>query len=77
MSPRLMLLERVVYVGCGLDVEFMMVDGRVLMENRAMPGIDADRIIADANQAARNTYQRAGQLDLLVSHPHTWGHPRY
>lgn len=77
MSPRLMLLERVVYVGCGLDVEFMMVDGRVLMQDRAMPGLDADRIIADANRAARDTYQRAGQLDLLVSHPHTWGHVRY
>lgn len=77
MSPRRMLLERVVYVGCGLDVEFMMVDGRVLMQARATPSVDAEQIIADADQAAHDVYQRAGQLDLLVSHPHTWGHTRY
>ena len=77
MAPRLMLLERVVYVGSGLDVEFMMVDGRVLMAQRELPGIDIDRILAEANRAARDTYARAGQLDLLTSHPHTWGHVRY
>jgi cytosine/adenosine deaminase-related metal-dependent hydrolase len=77
MSPRLMLLERVVYVGSGLDVEFMMVDGRILMHNREIQEVDIDQIIADANQVARDTYARAGQLDKLASHPHAWGHVRY
>lgn len=77
MGPRFMPLERVVYVGSGLDVEFMMVDGKTLMRDRRIENIDIDTILDDADRAAHATYERAGMLDKLVSHPNTWGHVRY
>ena len=77
MGPRYMPLERVIYVGSGLDVEFMMVDGKILKRDHHIVGIDIDTILDDADLAAHTTYQRAGLLDRLASHPHTWGHVRY
>jgi cytosine/adenosine deaminase-related metal-dependent hydrolase len=77
MAPRLMLLQRLVSVASGLDVEFVMVDGRVLMRDRQVVGVDVDRILDDADRAARDTFNRAGIEDELGSHPNTWGHVRY
>ncbi len=77
MGPRFMPLERVVYVGSGLDVEFMMVDGQVLKQDHQIVGLDIDTILDDADRAARQTYERAGMLDRLASHPTTWGNTRY
>ncbi|MEZ4523154.1 MAG: amidohydrolase family protein [Thermomicrobiales bacterium] len=77
MGPRFMPLERVIYVGSGLDVEFMMVDGKVLKQDHQIVGIDVDTILDDADRAARTTYERAGMLDRAVSHSSTWGNVRY
>jgi 5-methylthioadenosine/S-adenosylhomocysteine deaminase len=75
--PRLMLPQRLVYVGSGLDVEFMMVEGRVLMEDRRYDWIDVDRILDDAHAAAMASFERAGVLDALEQHPNEWGQVRY
>lgn len=77
MGPRFMPLERVIYVGSGLDVEFMMVDGQTLKRDGRILVGDVDAILDDADRAARSTYERAGMLDRQVSHPNTWGHVRY
>jgi 5-methylthioadenosine/S-adenosylhomocysteine deaminase len=77
MAPRFMLLQRVVNVACGLDVEFVMVGGRILMNERTIPGVDAERIIEDANRAAESAYKRAGAERYLGLHPDTWRQVRY
>ena len=77
MSPRAMPLERVIYVGSGLDVEFMMVDGKILKRDHQILDIDVDTILDDADRAARAAYERAGVLNRLSSHPNTWGQVRY
>ena len=77
MGPRLMPLERVVYVGSGLDVDFMMVDGKVLKRDHRILNADTDTILDDADRAARITYERAGMADRLASHANTWRHVRY
>ncbi|CAN5826195.1 amidohydrolase family protein [soil metagenome] len=77
MGPRYMPLERVVYVGSGLDVEFMMVDGRILKQDHQIVDVNTEQILDDADRAARMTYERAGMLDRLASHPNTWGRTRY
>jgi cytosine/adenosine deaminase-related metal-dependent hydrolase len=77
MGPRFMPLERVIHVGSGLDVEFMMVDGKILKRDGRTLEIDIETILDAADRAAHDTYQRAGMLDLLGSHPNTWGHARY
>jgi 5-methylthioadenosine/S-adenosylhomocysteine deaminase len=77
MYPRLMLPQRLIHVGSGLDVEFIMVDGRVLMQGRRYDWIDVDRILDDAQRAAMASFERAGILGSLEQHPREWGHVRY
>lgn len=77
MSPRMMLPQRLVFVGSGLDVEFMMVDGRVLMQDRRYDWVDVDTILNDAQRAAEESFARAGILDALEEHPREWGEVRY
>jgi 5-methylthioadenosine/S-adenosylhomocysteine deaminase len=77
MSPRLMIPQRLVFVGSGLDVEFMMVDGLVLMQDRAYDWIDVDTILDDAQRSAEECFDRAGVLDALLEHPREWSEVRY
>jgi 5-methylthioadenosine/S-adenosylhomocysteine deaminase len=77
MYPRKMLPQRLVFVGSGVDVEFMMVDGRILMQNRTYDWIDVDTILDDAQRVAEETFERAGVLDALREHPREWGEVRY
>ena len=77
MYPRLMLPQRLVYVGSGLDVEFVMVDGKVLMENRDFSNIDVDSILDDAQTAAMATLERAGRMDVIKVPENMWRKVRY
>lgn len=77
MYPRLMIPQRIVYVGSGLDVEFVMVDGKVLMENRSFAHIDVDKILDDAQQAVMATLKRADRLGSLDQPANMWGSVRY
>lgn len=77
MGPRFMPLERVVFVGGGLDVESVMVDGKILKRDHQILGVDVVTILDDADRAARMAYERAGLLDRAASHPSTWGNVRY
>lgn len=77
MSPRLMIPQRLVYVGSGLDVEFVMVDGSVLMKNRSFEHIDVDQILDDAQRAVTATIERAGRRDSLEQPKNMWGSVRY
>lgn len=77
MSPRLMIPQRVVYVACGLDVTFVMVDGRPLMRNRVIQDVDIDTILDDADRAARDTFARAGVAHALEQPANLWRSVRY
>lgn len=77
MQPRALLPERVAYVGSGLDVALVMVDGNVLGRDREFDGYDVEEILADANRAFEATIDRAGAHEYVRSHPHTWRSTRY
>lgn len=77
MQPRAMLPERVAYVGSGLDVTFVMVDGRVLGRDGRFDGYDAERVLADANRAFEAAIDRADAHDSVREHPNTWRSTRY
>lgn len=77
MYPRLMIPQRVVYVGSGLDVEFVMVDGKVLREHGSFTGVDVEAILENAHAAAVATIERAGRLDVLRQPANMWGAVRY
>lgn len=77
MYPRLLIPQRVVFVGSGLDVEFIMVDGNILMEQRNLKGVDVERILDDAHRAAVNTINRAGREEVVMEPTNMWGAVRY
>ena len=49
-----------VYSCTGRDVEMVVVDGIVLVENRALVGVDEDVIIEDAKKSIKGIRKRAG-----------------
>lgn len=77
LRPRFGLVPRIVHFGTGLDTEFMMVDGTILYEDRSFDDIDVERILRDADEAARAAIDRAGREDALQPHRETWGSSRY
>jgi len=54
-----------------------MVDGNVLLADGTVAGIATEEILANADETARETFERAGLLDALDSHPNTWNSVRY
>ena len=54
-------------VDCGVadDVELVMVDGRVLMENRQIPGVDLEALRREAQAAAEQFWARVPEWDPL------------
>ncbi|MFB6212189.1 MAG: amidohydrolase family protein [Halobacteriales archaeon] len=77
MHPRAMLPERIVYVGSGLDVSFVMVDGAVRLRNRDFEAYDVEGILADANAAFESAIDRADASEYVQGHPNRWGATRY
>lgn len=77
LRPRTALPHRIVHYASGTDVEFVMVDGNVLLADGAVDGIATDEILANADETARETFERADLLDALDPHPSTWNSVRY
>jgi 5-methylthioadenosine/S-adenosylhomocysteine deaminase len=77
MSPRYMVLQRVINVACGLDIEFVMVAGQTLKRDHQIQAAGTQRILDDANRAAEAAYRRAGAERYIQLHPDTWCKVRY
>ncbi|TCP67093.1 amidohydrolase [Baia soyae] len=54
MQPRTDVISHIVYSATRTDIQDVYVQGRVLMKNREMRTIDAEKIIFEANQAFEN-----------------------
>jgi 5-methylthioadenosine/S-adenosylhomocysteine deaminase len=59
LAPRHDLVSHAVYAARGSDVVHTVVDGNVLMEDGVVETLDADRIVAEAEEAARELVERA------------------
>jgi cytosine/adenosine deaminase-related metal-dependent hydrolase len=77
MTPRASIPQRVAYVGSGRDVTFVMVDGDVLLRDRAFDDYDVAGILEDANRAFEAAIERIDGEAHLTEHPNTWGGTRY
>jgi len=77
LRPKYMYPQRVADYSSGLDVEFVMVDGDVLMEDRSFEDVPVDDILADAEQAAAATYERANAEEFLDEPGNLWDATRY
>ena len=74
LAPNLMVVHRLVYEAVGNDVETVLVDGKIIMEDRRILTVDEDAVLDLAQQEALAVIERAG----LHSHLHApgWGKVR-
>ncbi len=77
LAPEILAPLRVVGHASGHDVTTLIVDGKVLMRDRVIPGVDQDAILAGAHDALMATWERAGFGDINAQHPDTWHGIRY
>jgi cytosine/adenosine deaminase-related metal-dependent hydrolase len=77
LRPRTSLLHRIVHYASGNDVEFVMVDGEVLLRDDEPVDVDTQEILDRADEVALETFERAGVLDGIGTHSNAWGAVRY
>ena len=54
------LVSRIVYEARAGDVETTIVDGRVLMHERRLTGINEEEVVCEANKALERVLRRSG-----------------
>lgn len=72
LAPAILPLLRIVGHASGHDVETVVVDGRFVMEDGVVGGVDEDAILDGAERAFAATFERAGFADPNGLHPDTW-----
>ncbi len=77
LAPEILAPLRVIGHASGQDVTTVIVDGKVLMRDRVIPGVDMDGVLDDAHQALLATWARTGFGDIEAQHPDTWHGIRY
>ncbi|MDR3574687.1 MAG: amidohydrolase [Anaerolineaceae bacterium] len=60
LTPCFDPVSTIVYAAHGSDVDTVVVDGKILMQNRKVQTLDEAAIVADAKQRANQVSQRAG-----------------
>jgi cytosine/adenosine deaminase-related metal-dependent hydrolase len=74
LTPNWMIVHRLIHEAVGHDVETVIVDGRVVMEDRRVLTVDEEAILDAANQEASALVERAGLNSHLT--PPGWGQTR-
>jgi cytosine/adenosine deaminase-related metal-dependent hydrolase len=74
LVPNWMVVHRLIYEAVGHDVETVIVDGRVVMEDRRVLTIDEGAALDAAEREARAIVERAGLHAHLT--PPGWGRIR-
>lgn len=77
LAPEILAPLRVIGHASGHDVTTVVVDGQVLMRDRAVSGVDEGAILLGAHDALMATWERAGFGDINAQHPDTWHGIRY
>ncbi|NLE77834.1 MAG: amidohydrolase family protein [Chloroflexi bacterium] len=77
LYPPGMPVHRLAYFANGHDVHTVMVDGRVLMRNRAVQTVDEDDVLDQAARASQEMLTRSGLAHLQETPDGFWGRSRY
>ena len=72
-----MTTQRLAYYARGEDVETVMVQGRILMENRKVLSVDEDETLEWADAEARHTVEVFGLAPLMERNAHYWRAARH
>lgn len=74
LTPNWMIVHRLILEAVGHDVETVIVDGRVVLDERRVVTVDEDAILETANREAWALVERAGLASHLT--PPGWGQTR-
>lgn len=76
LTPNFMPVHKLMLYAAGEDVDNVIVEGRLLMENRKVLSVDEESIMKEAEEEAITTIERAGMQRFLEPCDTFWGHPR-
>lgn len=71
LTPDWMPVHRLIHQATGADVELVMVDGRILMEDRKVKTVDQQSSLAEGRREAKALLERAGAQ--VWQHDPGWG----
>ena len=60
LTPALNTVSHLVYAAEGPDVETVIIDGKIVMENRSVKTFDEEKVIQEANRRGEKLLERAG-----------------
>jgi 5-methylthioadenosine/S-adenosylhomocysteine deaminase len=58
------IFSQIVHCAKASDVQTMIIDGEILMRDRALTQLDEKKILADAKVAHRDLMERVGELSF-------------
>ncbi|MGJ8547747.1 MAG: amidohydrolase family protein [Sulfitobacter sp.] len=74
--PPVMALNRITHFANAADVDTVVVDGRVLMEERKIPHFDLNKILEDAKAAADLAFATSKHEETRYESSQSWGKSR-
>jgi len=77
LYPLNMPVYRVIYFANGGDVDTVMVDGKILMENRTVKTVKEEEVLEMAQRETEAMLDRMQLRDLLKTHERFWGQTKY
>lgn len=73
LAPNVMPVHKIIAKAVGNDVETVLVDGKILMENRKVLSVNEDDVLREGHEEAARTIARAGTESALEAPPGFWG----
>lgn len=74
--PPVMPLNRITHFANAADVNTVIVNGRVLLDDRKPLLVSPDDVLAEAETAANHVFAVSGHADARREHAQTWGNHR-
>lgn len=76
LTPEYMYVHRLVHQAVASDVDNVIVNGKIIMEDRKVLTVDELTALDEANEEAKRTIERAGLQKYMEPTKYFWGHAR-
>ena len=77
ITPIFMVPHRIVYEAYGQDVDTVIIDGKIVMENRTVRTVKEDRVLEQAQKVAQEVIESNDLKKYLVPAKGFWGSSKY
>lgn len=76
MTPRFNIIDTMVMLGNGSDVDNVFVDGEQLLADRKVLSVDEKKVLMEGDREARESLERIGYQSFIDGKEHFWGKVR-